>query len=123
MKLTKEKVTSLPVTAYWTMVGMATSAIAVTAPVFGAGTDIFARLTEMLQTVYDKVFGITTIIAVLAATIALVMRMTSSNQRTVDTATTWLKRIVVSWVLINAMTYIVTFMNDSLGGSAWQSGQ
>lgn len=107
------------VTAYWTVFSSAMAIMATVAPVFAEDADIFARIKTMLMDIYDKIFGITTVIAVLAATVALVMRMTSSNQRTVDTATTWLKRIIISWVLINSMTYIVTYLNTNLGGNAW----
>lgn len=112
-------------------VGFGTSALATLSPVFAAKAaagknedivtsgDIFVNAGNMMNNLYGKIFGLTTMIAVLVATIALVMRMFSSNQKTVDTANAWLKRIIVCWILINSMTFIVNY----LGGYFGQNGK
>lgn len=77
--------------------------------------DIFENAGNFMNSLYGKIFGLTTMIAVLVATIALVMRMFSSNQKTVDTANAWLKRIIVCWILINSMTFIVNYLGKYFG--------
>ena len=81
------------------------------------GEDVFSKFTTAIKSVYSKILSITTIIAVLAAVIALIMRMYSTNPRTVETATSWLKRILISWVLINSLTYIATFLEGTFDGA------
>lgn len=76
-----------------------------------ANGNIFLNAGKFMNDLYGKIFGLTTMIAVLVATIALVMRMFSSNQKTVDTANAWLKRIIVCWILINSMAFVVNYLS------------
>lgn len=111
------------VTAYWSVVGAASAAVASLAPVLAAtntankSDDIFANAGSLMNDIYGKLFGLTTMVAVLAATVALLLRMFSSNQKTVDTATQWLKRIIVCWILINSMAFIVTYLGKYFNNS------
>ena len=54
-----------------------------------------------MQDVYGQLVAISTIVAVTVAAIALIVRMVSRNQRAVDEATSWLKRIVITWIVLN----------------------
>lgn len=112
--------------AYWGVFAVIAVAAVCMVPVFATGAGgaansvgIFKRIGTMITSVYNDIFAITTACAVLTATIALVIRMVSSNQRSVDTASMWLKRIVISWIAINSMTYIITFLEGNLGGGKW----
>lgn len=60
--------------------------------------------------------GISTIVAVTAAAIALIVRMVSRNQRAVDEATSWLKRIVVTWIVLNSLGFIVAYLQPLIAG-------
>ena len=64
----------------------------------GTGT-IWARFSTILKDVYGQIVAISTIVAVTVSAIALLVRMISRNQRAVDEATSWLKRIVVTWIM------------------------
>jgi len=59
-------------------------------PVFAADT-IWTTFSDVMKDIYGKLLGVSTIIAVTAATIAMLVRMISRNQRAVDEATTWLQ--------------------------------
>jgi hypothetical protein len=41
--------------------------------------------------------------------------MLSKNQRTVDEANTWIKRIAIAWACINAVGFILTFIQEIIG--------
>ena len=54
--------------------------------------------------------------AVTVAAIALLVRMISRNQRAVDEATSWLKRIVVTWIILNSLGFIVAYLQPLIQG-------
>ena len=60
--------------------------------------------------------GISTIVAVTVAAIALLVRMISRNQRAVDEATSWLKRIVITWIVLNSLGFIVAYLQPLISG-------
>lgn len=80
---------------YWSIVALAAALIMSLQPVFAADT-IWTQFSAVMKDIYGKLLGISTIIGVTAATIALLVRMISRNQRAVDEATSWLKRITVT---------------------------
>ena len=105
--------------AYWSAVGMATAAMMSTQPVWataaGTGT-IWARFSTILKDLYGQIVAISTIVAVTVAAIALLVRMISRNQRAVDEATSWLKRIVVTWIILNSLGFIVAYLQPLIQG-------
>ena len=105
--------------AYWSAVGFASAAMLSIHPVFatGAGTStIWNRFSTILQDIYGQVVAISTIVAVTVGAIALLIRMISRNQRTVDEATNWLKRIIVTWIILNSMGFIVAYLQPLIQG-------
>ncbi len=63
--------------------------------------------------------GISTIVAVTAAAVALLVRMISRNQRAVDEATSWLKRIIVTWVILNTLGFAVAYLQPLVQGGMY----
>ena len=55
-------------------------------------------------------------VAVTVAAIALLVRMISRNQRAVDEATSWLKRIVITWIVLNSLGFIVAYLQPLISG-------
>ena len=105
--------------AYWSAVGFASAAMRSIHPVFatGAGTStIWNRFSTILQDIYGQVVAISTIVAVTVGAIALLIRMISRNQRAVDEATNWLKRIIVTWIILNSMGFIVAYLQPLIQG-------
>lgn len=80
-------------TAYWSMVAALSAAVVSVSPVFA--DTIWDRFSTIMRDVYGQIVTISTIVAVTVAAVALVVRMVSRNQRAVDEATAWLKRIVI----------------------------
>lgn len=107
--------------AYWSAVGMASAAILTLQPVLATGTGtgtatIWNRFSTILKDVYGQVVAISTIVAVTVAAIALLIRMISRNQRAVDEATNWLKRIVVTWIILNSLGFVVAYLQPLIQG-------
>ena len=107
--------------AYWSAVGMASAAMLTLQPVLATGTGtgtatIWNRFSTILKDVYGQVVAIRTIVAVTVAAIALLIRMISRNQRAVDEATNWLKRIVVTWIILNSLGFVVAYLQPLIQG-------
>lgn len=101
-------------TAYWSFVGMTSALILSLNPVMA--DTIWNRFSNMMKDVYGQLIGISTIVAVTAAAIALLVRMISRNQRAVDEATSWLKRIVVTWIVLNSLGFVVAYLQPLVAG-------
>ena len=107
--------------AYWSAVGMASAAMLTLQLVLATGTGtgtatIWNRFSTILKDVYGQVVAISTIVAVTVAAIALLIRMISRNQRAVDEATNWLKRIVVTWIILNSLGFVVAYLQPLIQG-------
>ena len=79
------------------------------------GGQVFERANTAMQGVLRQVRIISSIVAALFLTLAFLLKMLSKNQRTVDEANTWIKRIAIAWACINAVGFILTFIQDVIG--------
>lgn len=84
-----------------------------------AGENIWGRFSTIMQDVYGELVAISTIVAVTVASIALIIRMVSRNQRAVDEATGWLKRIVITWIVLNSLGFIVAYLQPLISGGQY----
>lgn len=73
----------------------------------------FAAIFEGRRT---KQYGKTEEGARNAASVALLVRMISRNERAVSEATSWLKRIVVTWVVLNTLGFAVAYLQPLIQG-------
>ena len=104
---------------YWSAVGMATATMLSLQPVLATGTGtatIWNRFSTILKDVYGQVVAISTIVAVTVASMALLIRMISRNQRAVEEATSWLKRIIVTWIILNSLGFVVAYLQPLIQG-------
>lgn len=99
---------------YWTLVGVVAVVFVSIQPVMAE--TVWDRFSTIMRDVYAQIITISTIVAVTAAAVALVVRMVSRNQRAVDEATSWLKRIVVTWIILNSLGFIVAYIQPLLSG-------
>lgn len=106
---------------YWSLVAMASSAIISMQPIYAAvgGGDIWSRFSAIMKDIYGQLVGISTIVAVTAAAVALLVRMISRNQRAVDEASSWLKRIIVTWVVLNTLGFAVAYLQPLIAGGQY----
>ena len=79
---------------------------------------IWTNVFNAISSIYSNLVLLATIIAATAAVIALLIRMISKNQRAVEEANSWLKRIAISYVLINAIGLMATFLENLLSDTA-----
>ena len=99
---------------YWSAVAVISGTMISVQPVMA--DTIWNRFSTIMKDVYGQIVAISTIVAVTVAAIALVVRMVSRNQRAVDEATAWLKRIVITWIILNSLGFIVAYIQPLIAG-------
>ena len=102
---------------YWAMVGALSAMIISLQPVMA--DTIWDRFSNIKRDIYVQLAGISTIVAVTAAAVALLVRMISRNQRAVDEATSWIKRIVVAWIVLNSLGVVVAYLQPLVSGGQY----
>lgn len=102
---------------YWSLVGIGMALILSLQPVLA--DTIWDRFSAIMKDVYGQLVGISTIVAVTAAAVALLVRMISRNQRAVDEATSWLKRIIVTWIVLNTLGFAVAYLQPLISGGMY----
>ena len=106
--------------AYWSLVGIASAMILSVQPVMA--DTIWDRFSTIMRDIYGQIVAISTIVAVTVGAIALIIRMVSRNQRAVDEATQWLKRIVITWIILNSLGFIVAYLQPLIAGGNYSPG-
>ena len=92
-------------------------------PTYAAeATDIWDKANEIMKDVYDQILLISTIAAIVTASIALLMMNFSRNGRTVDESRAWLKRIVITWAVLNGLGFIMAYITPFFADGKWISG-
>ena len=85
----------------------------------GGGTDMWTKATEIMKDVYSQVVAISTIAAVVTAAVALLLMNFSKNGKTVDESRAWLKRIIISWVILNGLGFIMAYVTPFFAGGTY----
>ena len=102
---------------YWSVVTALTGMMYSIQPVMAApSADIWSRFSSIMKDIYGEIVAISTIVAVTVAAVALVVRMVSRNQRAVDEATSWLKRIIITWIVLNSLGFVVAYLQPLIEG-------
>jgi len=105
---------------YWSLVAVASAIIFSLQPVLAATDTIWTRFSTIMKDVYGQLVGISTIVGVTAAAVALLVRMISRNQRAVDEASSWLKRIIITWVVLNTLGFAVAYLQPLIEGGMYK---
>lgn len=100
---------------------VATLSVLMATPAFAADTNIWDKAKEVLGNVYTQIATISTIAGVATSAVALLLMNFSKNERTVAESRTWLKRIIVAYVLINSMGFIMAYITPFLVGGKYVS--
>lgn len=103
---------------YWSLVGAASAVLISIQPVLAE--TIWDRFSTIMKDFYGQLIAISTIVAVTMAAIALIVRMVSRNQRAVDEATAWLKRIVITWIVLNSLGFVVAYLQPLISGGNYK---
>lgn len=84
-----------------------------------AVTDMWTKATQIMKDVYGKIVAISTIAAVVTAAVALLLVNFSKNSRTVDESRAWLKRIIISWAILNGLGFIMAYITPLFAGGTY----
>ena len=88
-------------------------------PAHAAGVNIWTKASEVMRDVYTQILGISTVAAVVTAAIALLLMNFSKSGRTVDESRAWLKRIVITWAVLNSLGFIMAYVAPFFTGGTW----
>ena len=80
---------------------------------------IWTKASAIMQDVYTQILGISTIAAVVTAAIALLLMNFSRSGRTVDESRAWLKRIIITWAILNSLGFIMAYVTPFFSGGTW----
>lgn len=86
-------------------------------PVFAA--DVWTKAKEIMQDVYNQIVLISTVAAIVTASVALLMMNFSRSGKTVDESRAWLKRICLSWAIINGLGFIMAYITPFFADGKW----
>ena len=86
------------------------------------GTTVWTKASEIMQDVYTQIVSISTITAVVCASVALLLMNFSKNGRTVDDSRAWLKRIIITWAILNGLGFIMAYITPFFAGGTWTPG-
>lgn len=87
-----------------------------------SGTTVWTKASEIMQDVYTQIISISTITAVVCASVALLLMNFSKNGRTVDDSRAWLKRIAITWAILNGLGFIMAYITPFFTGGTWTPG-
>jgi heme/copper-type cytochrome/quinol oxidase subunit 2 len=107
-----------PAKAMYTLFLVVTMAMMFAQPAFAA-TDVWTKASEIMKDVYNQILLISTIAAIVTASVALLMMNFSRSGRTVDESRAWLKRIIITWVVLNGLGFIMAYVTPFFADCKW----
>lgn len=81
--------------------------------------DMWSKAKDIMTSVYNQIVTISTIAAVVTAAVALLLMNFSKNGKTVDESRSWLKRIIISWAIINGLGFIMAYLVPFFSDGKW----
>lgn len=87
-----------------------------TTNVFAAGEDLFEVADNIIRDVYNHIAGISTVLAALMSSIAVIGAKISNNSHKTEQAWDWLKRIWVAWAIINGIGAFIAYVTPLFDG-------
>lgn len=90
-----------------------------TVNVFAAPVTIWQKAEEIMKDVYNQILAISTIAAVVTAAIALLMLNFSKTDKTVSESRAWLRRIIITWAILNGLGFIMAYITPFFADGRW----
>lgn len=90
-----------------------------TQPANAANVNVWTKAADIMKDVYNQIVLISTVAAIVTASIALLMMNFSRSGRTVDESRAWLKRICITWAIINGLGFIMAYITPFFAGGQW----
>ena len=85
-------------------------------------TDMWTKAEDIMKDVYTKILGISTIAAIVTASTALLLMNFSKSGKTVDESRAWLKRIAITWCILNGLGFIMAYVSPFFAGGQARKG-
>lgn len=82
---------------------------------------LFSNAENALKDVFKGITGIVNIASAVCAIIALMFLIFSKNQRSVESAKEWLKRIAIGFVCINCLGWIIDGLKGFTNGGEYNA--
>lgn len=82
--------------------------------------DLWAAAHKIIIDLYNHIAGISTILAGLMSSIAVIGAKMSNNQHKVDQAWDWLRRIWIAWAIINGIGAFIAYVTPLFSGMGMQ---
>lgn len=80
--------------------------------------DMWTAANRIIVDVYNKIAGISTVLAGLMSAVAVIGAKVSNNQHKVDQSWDWLKRIWIAWAVINGIGAFLAYIRPLFQGLA-----
>ncbi len=84
-----------------------------------ASTTVWTKASEIMKDVYNQIVLISTVAAIVTASVALLMMNFSRSGRTVDESRAWLKRICITWAVLNSLGFIMAYITPFFADGKW----
>ncbi len=83
------------------------------------GVNVWTKANEIMKDVYSQILLISTVAAIVTASVALLMMNFSRSGRTVDESRAWLKRICITWAVLNGLGFIMAYITPFFADGKW----
>ena len=77
-------------------------------------TTIWTKASKVMKDVYTQILGIST-----TAAVALLMINFGHTDRSTQEARSWLKRIIITWMILNSLGFIMAYITPFFSGGQW----
>ena len=84
-----------------------------------AATTVWDKAKEIMKDVYNQILLISTIAAVVTSSIALLLLNFSKNGKIVDESRAWIKRIIITWAILNSLGFIMSYALPFFSDGKW----
>lgn len=84
-----------------------------------AATDVWSKASEIMKDVYNQILLISTVAAIVTASTALLLMNFSKSGKTVDESRAWLKRICITWAILNGLGFIMAYVTPFFSDGKW----
>ena len=81
-----------------------------------AAEDMWVTANRIIVDIYNRIAGISTVLAGLMSAVAVIGAKLSNNQHKVDQAWDWLKRIWIAWAIINGIGAFLAYIRPLFDG-------
>jgi hypothetical protein len=87
-----------------------------------SSSDIWTAAKAIMGDFYGKLLGISTLVGVVSIAICLIWRMVSANPKTVEVCNGWIKRVAITWFILNLLGFIMNYIQPLVKNGQYSYG-